>query len=66
MAQVTIQSAKNGPLIVKGEVDLLDSQGEEMAGGKTVALCRCGQSANKPFCDGMHHKVNFESDVRKK
>jgi 3-phenylpropionate/trans-cinnamate dioxygenase ferredoxin subunit len=61
MAEVKIQASKNGPLIVKGPVAILDSQGEVMREADQVALCRCGQSSNKPFCDGMHSKTGFES-----
>ena len=66
MADVKIQASKNGPLIVSGSVDILDSQGELIRTENDVALCRCGQSANKPFCDGTHSKVNFQSVVVKK
>jgi CDGSH-type Zn-finger protein len=53
----------NGSLRVEGDVEILDAQGKSFGlGGRTViGLCRCGQSANKPFCDGSHRKVNFES-----
>jgi len=61
MTDIKIQALKNGPLIVKGSVEILDSQGELMRKGDQVALCRCGQSADKPFCDGMHSKMNFQS-----
>lgn len=61
MAQVKIQALKHGPLIVKGEVEILDSQGQVMQAGTQVALCRCGHSNNKPFCDGMHGKSGFQS-----
>ncbi|MGQ0645305.1 MAG: CDGSH iron-sulfur domain-containing protein [Elusimicrobiota bacterium] len=61
MAQVTIQAMKNGPLIVKGEVSVLDSSGQEMRSAAQVALCRCGRSADKPFCDGAHRAAGFES-----
>lgn len=62
MADVKIQALKNGPLIVQGSVEVLDSGGRPMAPPKpSVALCRCGQSANKPFCDGTHGRVGFQS-----
>jgi len=53
----------NGSLRVEGDVEIVDAQGKPFGlGGRTViGLCRCGQSANKPFCDGSHRKVNFES-----
>lgn len=50
----------NGPYLVKGPVVLLDPEGNEFLTERaTVALCRCGASANKPFCDGTHKKVGF-------
>ena len=61
MADVKIQASRNGPLLVTGSVDILDSQGEVMRTANQVALCRCGQSANKPFCDGAHSKAGFQS-----
>ena len=61
MADVKIQALKNGPLLVKGAVEVLDSSGALMQSGNQTALCRCGHSANKPFCDGTHSKVGFQS-----
>ena len=61
MADVKIQALKNGPLLVKGSVEVLDSNGEIMQSAAQVALCRCGQSTKKPFCDGTHSKVGFNS-----
>lgn len=62
MAEATIQPLKNGPLLVKGPVQLLDAQGKPVAvqEGQSIALCRCGHSANKPFCDGAHQKAAFQ------
>jgi CDGSH-type Zn-finger protein len=53
----------NGSIRVEGEVEIVDAQGKSFGlGGRTaIGLCRCGQSANKPFCDGSHRKFNFES-----
>jgi CDGSH-type Zn-finger protein len=58
-AKVTISA--NGPYGVSGDYTLVDANGEviEMEPGKTAWLCRCGQSANKPFCDGSHKKAGF-------
>jgi CDGSH iron-sulfur domain-containing protein 3 len=55
----------NGPLLVRGDFKILDAEGREfILGGKTtVALCRCGQSNNKPFCDGSHKTCSFMSTV---
>ena len=61
MSDTTIQAVKNGPLLVKGQVQVLDAQGKQVpVQGESVALCRCGQSSNKPFCDGTHRKVSFQ------
>lgn len=62
MAEVTIQALKNGPLLVKGPVQVLDAQGKPASAqpGQTLALCRCGQSSNKPLCDGSHQKAGFQ------
>lgn len=44
----------DGPLIVRGDFAITDLCGDEIVTGKAVALCRCGRSAQKPFCDGSH------------
>ena len=55
----------NGPYLVKGPVLLLDAEGNEFrAERSTVALCRCGRSMTKPFCDGTHSKVGFRAEER--
>jgi CDGSH-type Zn-finger protein len=60
--RATITPYENGPLIVRGDFEILDADGEPIpAGRKTVALCRCGVSAIKPFCDGTHKLVGFTS-----
>ena len=57
-----IQIMDNGPLLVKGDTALKDAAGNayDLEGKETIALCRCGRSENKPFCDGSH-RDNFES-----
>jgi len=55
----TIECRPNGPYLVKGEVALANSKGEAIATEATFALCRCGGSASKPFCDGTHKKNGF-------
>jgi len=62
MGEVTIQALQNGPLLVKGTVQVVDAQGEiiQTQPGQPVALCRCGHSASKPFCDGSHQKAGFQ------
>src|SRR5262249_31756330 len=59
----TIQTRNNGPYLVKGPIHLVDGDGKEFTlQGDTIALCRCGQSSNKPFCDGTHNRVGFQAD----
>jgi CDGSH-type Zn-finger protein len=58
----TITPYPDGPLIVRGDFEILSPDGEPIPGGrKTVALCRCGVSSIKPFCDGTHKLVKFRS-----
>ena len=57
----TITPAPNGPLIVKGLNNFRNSKGP-LEAKATIALCRCGQSGTKPFCDGAHAKVGFTSE----
>ena len=64
MADVTIDIIKDGPLIVNGEVELKDSAGNSYPAKKRVALCRCGASTTKPFCDGTHSKIGFQAAER--
>ena len=67
MSEVTVKIRDNGPLLVEGAFKLVDAVGSEFvlpADKPAFALCRCGASANKPFCDGAHKAVGFESTVR--
>jgi CDGSH-type Zn-finger protein len=53
---------EDGPLIVRGDFVLADQDGQPIpAGRRTVALCRCGRSAVKPFCDGSHTRTGFRA-----
>src|SRR3954451_17763824 len=61
MAHVKIETIKNGPYIVTGEVELIDSDGNKFPQEKRMALCRCGASTQKPFCDGTHSKIGFKA-----
>ena len=56
---VTIKIRDNGPFLVDGEFKLVDANGNEVPIKKT-ALCRCGGSTTKPFCDGTHSKIGFK------
>lgn len=55
----------NGSLKIEGEIEIYDGAGNkyDLAGRTTIGLCRCGQSNNKPFCDGSHARCGFESQV---
>lgn len=57
-----VKPAPDGPLLIKGNVTLVSSSGRESWRGSQAALCRCGASNNKPFCDGRHKKVGFKSE----
>ncbi|MDJ0705476.1 MAG: CDGSH iron-sulfur domain-containing protein [Leptolyngbyaceae cyanobacterium MO_188.B28] len=59
---LAIKAVKNGPLLIKGNVTIYSGSGRSSWRGDQVALCRCGVSENKPFCDGSHKKVGFISD----
>jgi CDGSH-type Zn-finger protein len=62
--QVEIICINNGPYRIVGEnIVIKDSAGNSygLAGRTLVSLCRCGQSENKPFCDGTHNRVGFQS-----
>ncbi len=64
--ETSITVTENGPLSVKGPFKLLDSAGNEYDTGsrKRVALCRCGASTTKPFCDGTHGRIGFDAAAR--
>jgi CDGSH-type Zn-finger protein len=56
----------NGPLRIEGEnIVLADENGQvfKLAGRTVVQLCRCGASENKPFCDGSHNRIGFQSPI---
>ncbi len=56
----TITAYPNGPLVVRGDVTLLDADGTPIPRNRrTIALCRCGASTIKPLCDGSHKLVGF-------
>ena len=55
-----VEVMKNGPLLVHGPLNMNSDKGEQQLNNKVSAFCRCGASANKPFCDGSHSKIGFE------
>ena len=67
MAEVEIKVRHNGPYKITGPVRLIDAEGNEYDlpdDGKPLALCRCGGSTTKPFCDGRHSERGFEAAER--
>ncbi len=65
MSDVVVICSRNGPLRVSGRFVIKDANGNEfdLSGRDAISLCRCGASANKPFCDGSHNRIGFQSDV---
>lgn len=63
MGDATITPYRDGPLIVRGSFRILDQDGNEIdARRRTVALCRCGRSQIRPFCDGSHKLIGFRAE----
>jgi len=65
MDDAVVTCLNNGPLRISGKFVIKDAQGNafDLSGREAISLCRCGQSANKPFCDGTHNKVGFQSQI---
>jgi uncharacterized Fe-S cluster protein YjdI len=59
-ATVTLKVVPDGPVLVKGAIHLIYPDGKEENKSKSVALCRCGASSKKPFCDGTHKQIDFK------
>jgi CDGSH-type Zn-finger protein/uncharacterized Fe-S cluster protein YjdI len=57
-----IVPASNGPLLLKGALEVVSGTGQTIAKLSSTALCRCGHSSNKPYCDGTHTKIGFRAD----
>jgi CDGSH-type Zn-finger protein len=67
MTQTTIRLRDHGPLVVEGPVTIIDAEGKAFTIDGTkpaVALCRCGQSGRRPFCDGTHKTCGFQAADR--
>jgi CDGSH-type Zn-finger protein len=58
---VNLRFKEDGPIILKGEVDVIGADGKEITELEDVALCRCGHSKTKPFCDGSHLAAGFKA-----
>lgn len=59
---ITIKENPKGPLLVKGEFKLITGDGQEMILNGNTVLCGCGRSKKKPFCDGMHQRIDIEKE----
>lgn len=62
--KITVKN--NGSIRVEGQFEIFDADGNkfDLAGRSAISLCRCGQSAKNPFCDGTHSKCGFKSEVK--
>lgn len=59
----SVTACPDGPLLVRGDVEILDADGNPVPRRRqTVALCRCGASGIKPYCDGTHKVIGFRTD----
>lgn len=59
---LNVTPLKNGPLLVNGPVEIIAGSGRAIKRANKAALCRCGASGNKPFCDGTHKEIGFTSE----
>ena len=63
MSEVRVTPYRNGPYLIRGPFTILDQDGNEIESDRAVvALCRCGHSANRPFCDGTHKAIGFQAE----
>jgi len=64
VTKITVKS--NGSIRVEGDFTLCDLEGNafDLSGRTAISLCRCGHSENKPFCDGSHNRVGFQSEIK--
>ena len=65
MSVTKVTCFNNGPIRIEGEFEICDPTGAAfgLAGRTVISLCRCGHSANKPFCDGSHARMGFLDEV---
>jgi uncharacterized Fe-S cluster protein YjdI len=61
LAEPTIEARPDGPLFVRGSVRIVGTDGRLIREDTRAALCRCGASRNKPFCDGSHRRIGFRA-----
>ncbi len=60
--KVTVTPVKNGPLVVSGSLEVVSGTGRTLNRTEKCALCRCGASMNKPYCDGSHARIGFQAE----
>lgn len=61
--RASVTPYRNGPYLLRGDFELLDQDGRPIETGRgTIALCRCGKSRSRPFCDGTHKAIGFQAD----
>lgn len=60
-SKLVLKAMKDGPVLVEGKYQIYSETSQPVNCSKNIALCRCGGSSNKPFCDGTHKKIGFES-----
>jgi CDGSH-type Zn-finger protein/uncharacterized Fe-S cluster protein YjdI len=60
--KLTVKPIKNGPLVVSGNLEVCSGTGRTVNRAQNVALCRCGGSSNKPYCDGTHARIGFVAE----
>lgn len=61
-SKLVLKALKDGPMLVQGPYQMYSETSQPVSCSKNIALCRCGGSGNKPFCDGTHKEIGFESD----
>jgi uncharacterized Fe-S cluster protein YjdI len=59
----TVVPVRNGPLFVRGDIEVKDEMGKIIRRGTRLALCRCGRSAHLPFCDNTHRAIGFRTEA---
>jgi CDGSH-type Zn-finger protein len=61
---IIVRCRENGPYLIHGPAKIVDHEGKEFTippGKDSIALCRCGHSSRKPFCDGTHRQIGFQA-----
>lgn len=59
---LSVKTMANGPVMIKGPLEVIAGSGRQINTGTSAVLCRCGQSKNKPYCDGSHREAGFVAD----